>query len=240
MKSIDHGNRRPHRLLGVAAAFSLMVGCAPAIDPAAKASVDRQVAQVQQRDVAFGPSGAQPPEPQAGHWSTYKVVDANGRPSFMTYKIVRREGKRLWFEVDQETYHGPQSFLCVYEVEDARDPETFEPQSITLMDDGRITELSGSDVALARSTYPKAFEMVGVHWEGLPRENARVPAGTFREALRGEREVRIGGARVGEMTLWLHSEVPVNGMVRSVSSNGTTIELVDFGTTGATPTIPLD
>lgn len=227
MKSIDHAIRRPHRLLGVAAGLSLMIGCAPAIDPAAKASVDRQVAQVQQRDATFGASEAQPPEPQAGHWSTYKVVDANGRPSFMTYKIVRREGKRLWFEVDQETYYGPQSFLCVYEADDVRDPGTFEPQSITIMDDGQVTELSGSDVALAQSAYPKAFEM-------------RVPAGTFREALRGEREVRIGGARVGEMTLWLHSEVPINGMVRSVSSNGTTVELVDFGTSGATPTIPID
>jgi hypothetical protein len=71
-----------------------------------------------------------------------------------------------------------------------------------------------------------------VNWTGLPQEDAAAPAGRFVGCYKGRTEVTFAGFKSTSVT-WSHPAVPISGMVRSLGDNGSTGELVAFGTTGA-------
>ena len=64
----------------------------------------------------------------------------------------------------------------------------------------------------------------------LPRNDVKVPAGRFARAVRVANPIDGSPA-------WFHPEVPITGMVKRNAGDGTTIELVSYGDTGATSPI---
>src|SRR5712671_4224711 len=75
----------------------LLPACAPSIDAAAKADIDRRVAALGAPHQSFSaPSGFVPMPFAAGQWTRHKLVDDKGQPSFMTYKVLAQEGDAFW------------------------------------------------------------------------------------------------------------------------------------------------
>ena len=76
--------------------------------------------------------------------------------------------------------------------------------------------------------------MVGLNVEARsdPPEDVRVPAGLFRGCAPGTRTISfMGMSRTSEV--WTHGAVPFSGVVTSRAGDGSTAELVGFGTLGA-------
>lgn len=61
----------------------------------------------------------------------------------------------------------------------------------------------------------------------------QTPAGAFKGTTKATTTISFLGTSHAATT-WLHPAVPLNGMVRSVTKDGETIELLDFGLEGAT------
>jgi hypothetical protein len=66
-----------------------------------------------------------------------------------------------------------------------------------------------------------------------PKETVTVPAGSFEACAKAGVQVSIMGT-TQKSTSWFHPAVPISGSVKGASEDGKwTVELLDFGTTGA-------
>jgi hypothetical protein len=88
----------------------------------------------------------------------------------------------------------------------------------------------------------QAMQMLGASlinfdWsDALPRHDITVPAGTFQGTAVTTANVNLGIMSIS-VDVWVHPEVPVNGMVKSASSNGIETVLLAYGQEGATTTL---
>jgi hypothetical protein len=72
-----------------------------------------------------------------------------------------------------------------------------------------------------------------VSWQGLPQENAIVPAGNFTGCFKTRTDAAWGPWKSAS-TAWSHPAVPISGLVRSQGiDQPTSMELTAFGMTGA-------
>src|SRR5579859_4963559 len=86
-------------LIGFTILLLQAVGCAASFDPALKASVDRQVAALEPSAQTYPAPTVEMPAPLApGQWIRSKRVDSDGKPSFLTQKIVGQSGSAFWVE----------------------------------------------------------------------------------------------------------------------------------------------
>jgi hypothetical protein len=220
--------------VAVLAAGLFVAACGPSIDPAARADVDRRASELRPGAEAFGAPAA--PSPMAlgvGQWATYKAVDNNGRPSFVTMKIVGEQAGAFWYETLQESYYGRQGLRMLVDFGDRRRPESLKIKSAKIRDTkGRVTEYPEELIGFMNSMLRGQMGPITVDWTGLPQEDAAVPAGRFVSCYKGRSEVSWAGMH-SVSTAWGHPTVPISGMVRSVGDNGMTMDLVAFGTSGA-------
>src|SRR5829696_5712149 len=95
------------RASGVLLIASLAGACAASIDPAAKADIDRRVKALAPPSQAFpAPTSAAPLPPAVGQWTQHVMMDDQGRPSFLTMKLVGEDLGSYWLELLEETYAG--------------------------------------------------------------------------------------------------------------------------------------
>lgn len=214
----------------------LVAACTPSIDGAAKADLDRRLAAMQPAGRQVEAPAAPAPMPlEVGQWLVIKQVDAEGRPSLSTYKIVGAEGDAWWLEVDSETYFGRSGVRMLVALGDRQDPAAFELRRVFTRDNGgTVTEMPPPMLGMMRSTYQPILDSMVIRWDALPQEDAAVIAGAFAGCYRGVSSVAVAGRTIAS-DVWWHPAVPINGVVRAVGHDpATTTELVDFGTTGAT------
>ncbi|MBI2895327.1 MAG: hypothetical protein HYY06_17360 [Deltaproteobacteria bacterium] len=180
------------------------------------------------------PSDAPVPQPMpiaVGQWVRLRVV-RGARTAEMTYKIVGEEGGAWWFEVEGDTPGGALGAKLLVSIPDRTRPESIEMRRmLTRFPNGRVTEMTGPMLAAGQAAYRELMQSIAVGWQGLPQEDVTVPAGTFRACYKRAFSSRVLGI-AAEGTSWHHSSVPINGMVKQVTSRGS-MELVAFGTTGA-------
>jgi hypothetical protein len=219
---------------GLIAALALGA-CAPSIDPAAKADIDRRVAALGAPHQSFpAPSGFVPMPFAAGQWTRHKLVDDKGQPSFMTYKVLSQEGEAFWLEIVTEQYAGRTLMKMLLAIPNRTDPSSMDIRAVSLKDkNGRVTNLDGPMLSLLRSSYQGVLSTLTMSWQGLPQEDATVPAGTFSGCFRAHTSAAWGPWH-SENNSWSHAAVPLSGLVKSQGiDKPTSMELVDFGTTGA-------
>jgi len=101
-------------------------------------------------------------------------------------------------------------------------------------DDDDIEELSGPMLDFMGSFYKKELGNLFIDLETTSDGGTvTVPAGNFSGCTKTQTLVEFLGDKYSS-TVWLHSDVPINGMVKSISNNGKMItELIDFGLSGA-------
>jgi len=211
--------------------------CGPSIDPAAKADIDRRVAMLQPGTNAVpAPAGIFAPLPfSVGQWSQYKMINDKNEPSFLTYKIVGQEGDAVWLEMVNEAYTGKTIQKMLVAFGNRMDPGSVEIRAVKTRDHkGNVTEMPPPVIQMMQSTYRGAISMLIVSWQGLPQESTVVPAGRFDGCFKARTDAQWGPWR-SVADSWAHPAVPISGTVRSQGvDHPFTMELVAFGTTGAT------
>jgi hypothetical protein len=213
---------------------TLLIGCGPSIDPAAKADIDRRVATLTAQGQPFGaPANATPMPMAVGQWVTYKSVNGKGEPSFLTMKLVGQEVGAFWCESVVESYQGKTSSRMLVDFGDRRRPDSIVIKAAKTRDrQGHVTEFPENMIGFMNSMLRGSLGPIVMDWSGLPQEDAAVPAGTFSGCYKGRSEVTFAGFKATS-TVWGHNAVPLSGMVRSHGDNNNTMELVAFGTSGA-------
>jgi hypothetical protein len=214
----------------------LGTACAPSIDPAAKADIDKRVAALgAPRQQYTAPAGFQPLPFAAGQRTRHKLVDDKGQPSFMTYKVLAQEGDAFWLEVVTEAYSGRTIMKMLVAIPNRMDPSSIDLRAVSMKDkDGRVTNIDGPVLSMLRSSYQSTLSTLTISWQGLPQEDAAVPACTFAGCFRARTDATWGPWHSAN-TSWSHAAVPLSGLVKSQGvDKPTSMELVDFGLTGAT------
>ena len=209
--------------------------CGPSIDPAAKADIDRRVAALSAPRQTFpAPGGFEPLPFSAGQWTRHKLVDDKGQPSFMTYKVLAQQADAFWMEIVTEQYTGRTMMKMLLAIPSRTDPSSMDIRALSIKDkNGRVTNLEGPLLSLMRSSYQSTLSTLVISWQGLPQEDAAVPAGTFAGCYRARTDATWGPWHTAN-TSWSHAAVPLSGLVKSQGiDKPTTMELVDFGLTGA-------
>ncbi len=205
--------------------------CAPSVDPALKASVDQSIG-APQRSENFGPPAAlMPPEYAEGQWIRHKIVDKKGRPSVYTMKILGREGDAWLIESEAESYSHKTITRLLAKL-DRNHPESAEIRKVwQKTGDAEPIVIDGPTLKLTQGLYRKSMESMTVKWTETSRQDALVAAGAFPQCYAMDTDVSFGPMVSSSKGLF-HSSVPINGLVKS-DSEGTKIELLDFGMTGA-------
>jgi hypothetical protein len=230
--------QKPLARLGILGSVSLCVAlaaCAPSIDAAAKSDIDRRVAALGAPQQQFAaPSGFTPMAFAVGQWTRHKLVDDKGQPSFMTYKVIGQDGDAFWLEIVTEQYAGRTLMKMLLAIPDRTNPNTIDVRALSIKDkNGHVTTLDGAMLSFLKSTYQGALSTLVLSWQGLPQEDAVVPAGTFAGCFRARTDASWGPYHSAN-TSWSHAAVPLSGLVKSQGiDKPTSMELVDFGLTGA-------
>jgi hypothetical protein len=214
---------------------ALATACGPSIDAAAKADVDRRVATLNGGNQTVEKPSASAPMPMAvGQWLTYKVISDKGEPSFLTMKLVGQESGAFWYETLSETYYGKHATRMLVDFGDRRAPSSVTIKAAKLRDSkGRVTEYPENMIGFVNSILRGQLGPIVIDWTGLPQEDVSVAAGRFAGCYKGRSEVSFAGFK-STSTAWGHPAVPLSGMVRSQGEKGDSLELVGYGTNGAT------
>lgn len=225
--------------ISVMIALTLSVGCGASIDPAMKRLVDQRVAGRAKSMVYEPPTVSAAPEPKENTWALYKVIDDDGQPSLLTYKMLRREGDKFWIEITSETYYGRSIQLMRVDFGPRMSPEDIEVDRVLeKTDDNEVQVVPEALLGMMAGLYRPALAMLAISWLDLPQEDVTVGAGTFRQAYKKRVDTSVAGFS-DSSEVWLHDAVPVGGAVRSRSlESRRSMELLDMGI-NPVPTIPI-
>jgi hypothetical protein len=197
---------------------------------------------------------------EPGQWAEYRVADNLGRPSFVTHRIVGQEDDALWIETVTDSYAGKRIASVLIAVGEPRAPHRlprralgqeagsnverfahsrrhrhFELRALVLRDDaGDVTELPPLLLKVVTFLWPYGFSLWWPEWRGEPQENVTVPAGRFAGCFRLRNADLSWNGIEAKSEAWFHPAVPLGGLVRQRSLDGSAIkDLVAFGVAGA-------
>jgi len=103
----------------------------------------------------------------------------------------------------------------------------------TLNNNGKVTTISGAQLGFMKGLYKSAYENILSKPSGATDGGpVQVPAGSFAGTSSVKTTMKIMMSTI-EVQTWLNPAVPVNGMVKSMTTDGkTVVELLSFGTDG--------
>jgi hypothetical protein len=159
-------------LLGAAA------GCAPAIDPAARADLDRRLAGLRPSDAAIAAPRSFLPMPLAvGQWTLHRYRDDDGLPVLVTHKLVGEQDGRFWVETVTARYSGREVVKMLVGGLASHDPSRIEIRAVMTRDaQGQVSAVDANDLP---GTYRRLLATLMPGWEGQPQEEVAVTAGRF-------------------------------------------------------------
>lgn len=228
-----------HWILPLAFFFE-MVACAPRIDPAAKADVDRRLSLLTRTKKSYPILELFVPRPLAvGQWTQMKLVSDKGQPSIHTYKIVGESSGAYWFEIVNEEYSGKTITKILLFIGDRKNPDTIEVRQVKMKNpDGSVNVFEGSMLSLMQTRWKELVNLLSIKWEGQEREDVSAMAGKFAGCFKVRSEANFGPFHAASIS-WSHPAVPINGLVKTTGIDHlATMELVAFGEKGAVSEIP--
>jgi hypothetical protein len=215
---------------------TLLGGCGPSVDLAAKADIDSRMAALQEGGTTVpAPPGFDPMPVSVGQWVQYKMIDDKGQPSFLTYKVFGAEADAFWIETLHETYFGRTAQKMLVAFGSRTDPNQIDVRAVVTLDRrGTVSPVPPQMIPMMQVTFRSAVSALAFNWMGIQRESATVPAGRFEGCYRARADAQWGPWR-SVADSWRHPAVPLSGLVRSQGIDRPfTMDLVAFGTTGAT------
>jgi hypothetical protein len=231
---------RPRRLrlaslLSVVVPGVVFAACGATSDRAAKADLDRHLAQLPASEETFPPSESFLPMVFViGQWTEYRLTDDKSRASLLTYKLVGQENGAYWLEVVTETHQGRDAAKLLIALLAGRDPAGMEIRAIRIKK-GRGAPVDVDPGALldARARYRASLDLLAMSPESQDKDDVRVPAGHFIGCYSVQMPGPWGPWQAPSVVC-SHPSVPLSGVVRAtpVGKPGL-MELVNFGATGA-------
>ncbi len=215
---------------------AILMGCGPSNSPVLLKKID-EVA-VKSSDKSFSVSGKfiHPMALKVGQWVSY-VNKIGENKSITKTSIVGKEDDAWIIENYNLTGKEEKTVqMCIKgmdKVNEAGDIDAIEFVWIKFIEDGKLQTIEGPMLSLMKGLYKNGLKSFAVKSEGsLDGGTVKVPAGTFAGCAKIKSEVSfLGSTKTSEG--FYHSEVPISGMVKSISDENDTMELVDFGLTGA-------
>lgn len=237
MRSTFTLSRRHLRATTFAALLSGLglAACSPSVNQSYKASIDQRVAALGSSGQSYeAPTSAEPMPLAVGQWSRYKLVDDEGRPGFITYKVVGERDGAWWVEIVNESYVSRSVNLALIDLGNRKDPSTFDVKEMkTKNDDEAVRELPASIVSLMQPLWKPIVSSLIIDWAEKPQEPAEAPAGSFDACFKVRATVAFAGSS-WTSDGWSHPAVPINGTVKSRGvDTATSLDLVEFGLSGA-------
>jgi hypothetical protein len=210
-------------------------GCGPSMDPAAKADLDRRLAQLPTSDDTFPPSESYSPMAfVVGQWTLHRITDEKGKKALLTYKLVGQENGAYWLEIVRETYEGREAAKMLVAMLSGRDPAGMEIRALRIKK-GKSPPVDVDPGALleVRSRYRSSLDLFAMALESEDKDDMRVPAGHFIGCYKVKTTDAWGPWPV-PAELCSHPSVPLSGVVRATPAGKTgLLELIEFGLTGA-------
>lgn len=183
------------------------------------------------------PSEYAPNPFKVGQWARFRTITAGEAPGEMIYRIVSQEGSAFWLEAEMKLPTGISisQTLMDFDPKAEMRPDMVKKMRMKLPN-GQIQELPATLVQtmaapLLNQLYNKPFADPAK----APRGDASSPAGNFKGCFIQEEERELLSMKI-RMKTWSHPAVPIAGFVRSeglYSGKNITIELIEFGETGA-------
>jgi hypothetical protein len=209
--------------------------CAGGIDSAARADLDKRLAQLPISEETFPPSEYFSQMAfVVGQWTQHRIVDDKGQPSLLTSKLVGQESDGYWIEIKMESYYGREVVKMFVALQSGRDPAGMEIRSARRQTgDTPPVLLEGAALDEARKRYRGNLDLLAITFEAQEKDDAKVPAGRFIGCYTTQTP-GPWGPWAAPAVVCSHPSVPLSGVVRAkpVGLPGA-MELVAFGTSGA-------
>jgi hypothetical protein len=187
------------------------------------------------------PIKLEPPSATVGQWALYRTTE-KGEVGYQRVSITT-DGCGVWFEIEWTTRaHRTISKVCYSKLPDFNtNAATWDNLVQIVVSKTDDEEPMVMDLRKEQNTRVKArlplddfhAYMDNGRWRhaDLPREDVAVTAGHFAMAVKAVNHTHT-------ITGWFHPGVPITGMVKTQTSEGMTVELVDYGDTGARSALP--
>lgn len=218
-----------------------LASCGPTINPALQKKIEYMYqANKSSKSISSISGTFTKPMPLAvGQWVMFGTNN-DGKKSISKTSIVGKEGD-AWII---ETYSLNESEetatqMCVSGIDKITKPEDMDNIDIlwvkSMDANGRPVKTEGPALSIFKGIYRRMLTNMSFTIEGYKDGGSvTVPAGTFPATAKITAETTFLGSKYVS-TSWMHPQVPINAMVKSVSDdNKMVMELLDYGTSGAT------
>ncbi|MCO6466017.1 MAG: hypothetical protein J5I53_05300 [Bradyrhizobiaceae bacterium] len=174
-----------------------------------------------------------------GQWVLFGNTDDDGEKSVSRMAIIARDGE--WWTVEMKNMSEDDVTILQLELKglnfvtsaDNMDQVDFRKIRMKHNDDDPI-EIEGFMLNMAKGMYKDGLKgWVMENTTIKPGPAITVPAGTFAGSSVAQSKVHMLGEEV-ESETWLSASVPITGLIKSTSSDGYSMVLLDFGLDGAT------
>ncbi|MGV7929927.1 MAG: hypothetical protein AB2L13_13675 [Spirochaetota bacterium] len=227
------------RILFSLTALVFVLSCGPSVNPQLKAKIDGQFGAVSKQN--FGAAGRfiKPMPYAVGQYVILGTTDSSGNRT-ISRTMIAGKADGGWV-IESGTLNSAEETavqLCVRGLEKAATSGNAESVEIVWIkiknEKGAIQRVDGPVLAMMRSLYKNNLSSLNVKATAYVNGGTiSVPAGTFAATNRVEAEATFLG-KTYRSTVWHHSAVPINGMVKSVSDDGKNqTVLLGFGLRGA-------
>jgi hypothetical protein len=214
-----------------------VVSCGPSINPAFQKRINDSFGRHSTQSYSGTAKFVKPMSWAAGQWVLHGTINKDKRTISKT-SILGQEGGG-WVIENYSLNESEETVIqmCISGMDRmtaSGDPDDMDIIWIKMKDkDGKISQIDGVALSFTKGMYKKMLPSMNVNVNGEDGGMVSVPGGTFSNTLKFTTEVSFWGSKHTSQT-WCHADVPINGLVKSVSTeDNIEMELLDFGTTGA-------
>jgi hypothetical protein len=222
--------------VGLVLASSLgLAACGPMVDSAAKADLDRHLAQIKTSEETYAPAESFLPMAfVVGQWTEHRITDERGVTALVTYKLVGEESGAFWLETVTESYEGRDVTKMLVALTSGRDPAGMEIRALRIKKGNEApVDVDPGALMSVREQYRSSLDLLATSFDTDQKDDARVPAGHFIGCYKVQTAGPWGPWHTPSIVC-SHPAVPLSGVVRAKAiGKASGMELVGFGLTGA-------
>ncbi|MCX6140837.1 MAG: hypothetical protein NTX15_08425 [Candidatus Kapabacteria bacterium] len=173
-----------------------------------------------------------------GQWVSYGMVNDDDERSIMISRVIGHDGDE--WTIESEIITKSDRIITQYSIKGldvARKSGKSDDMELTKIkiktNDGEALVIDGFVLSMAKAAYGKSLKGWTTPSTVLEEGgDVLVSAGSFKGTTKIKSETAINGADE-ESTSYAHPAVPIYGIVKSISGDEFTMELLEFGDSGA-------
>jgi hypothetical protein len=232
--------------LVLALPLALACACAPSINPKMQSATNGLLGASRAKHSEAAAKAFAPQGWVVGQWAMFKVVDTKEqRPAVMKISVVGKDGDAIWVETEMQDWfrHSISKMLYTKMPRSGEEAADAILKIVTKADDQPVQVLDFTSnqpgIAMMKSMMKSTFQGVFVPEVEMGKpEDVTVAAGDFKGCATMTARASVGPVKT-DTRAWLHPAVPLNGIVKAEATDGSsTMELLDYGTTGAVSALP--